>query len=226
MWKNLKDYFIVDANKKKGPANREKVATDHDPAVVPNAAPPPGSSAPAAAPLDLNGAVSDKFVKVLMQAMEAVNLPGFDYLEYKKSLQNLKKMNFSEEVRYQTAFTAAQSMGVTRRDLLQSADHYLGTLDKEQAKFELALNSQKTRKVADKQQRLKQLDQSVAEQEAKIKDLRQKISETRQEQQKLNDSIQGSMRKLSKTEADFATTFGVIAESIRTDVANVKKYLK
>ena len=161
-----------------------------------------------------------------MQAMESVNLPGFDYLEYKKSLQNLKKMNFSEEVRYQTAFTAAQSMGVTRQDLLKSADHYLGTLAKEQAKFELALNSQKTRKVADKQQRLRQLDQSIAEQEAMIKDLQKKISETRGEQQKLDNAIQSSMGKLSKTEADFATTFKVIAESIHADVANVKKYLK
>ena len=138
MWKNLKGYFIVDDENGK-PATKRSGKSD----VMKVAAPASPNAAPASAPIDTSGNVDDKFVKILMESMEKANLPGFDYLEYKKSLQNLKKMNFSDDVRYQTAFAAAQSMGVTPADLLKSAEHYLGTLGKEQVKFEQALNGQK-----------------------------------------------------------------------------------
>ncbi|NJC26574.1 coiled-coil domain-containing protein [Neolewinella antarctica] len=220
MWKNLKGYFIVDDEEGK---QASKVSR---PGVVRTTAPAGTNPAPASAPPDPNGVVDDKFVKILMESMERANLPGFDYLEYKKSLQNLKKMNFTEDIRYQTAFAAAQSMGVTAPDLQKSAEHYLGTLQKEQAKFDQALEGQKGQQVNDKQQRLQQLDKSVQAQEAKIKEWQEKIAATKTEQQQLRTSIQNSMGKLSKTQADFETTYQVIAESITADVTNIKKYLK
>ncbi|OAV42908.1 hypothetical protein [Lewinella sp. 4G2] len=224
MWKNLKGYFIVDEED----GNKAKKGTG-----VVKPAPSPQHSAtgqPASVPVggtqDASGAVNDKFVKILMEAMEKANLPGFDYLEYKKSLQNLKKMNFTDDVRYQTAFAAAQSMGVSPQDLLKSAEHYVSALNKEQTKFGQALSGQKSQQVNDKQQRLKQLDESVAQQEAKIKELQEKIKKTKTEQQRLRGSIQQSMGKLAKTQADFEATFKVITESIKVDVENIKNYLK
>lgn len=221
MWKNLKGYFIIDdeADKTKGNASSRQ-------GVVKPAAPQPTSTAPAAAQIDTSGAVNDKFVKVLMEAMEKANLPGFDYLEYKKSLQNLKKMNFADDVRYQTAFAAAQSMGVTPADLLKSAEHYLVALNKEQSKFDQALSGQQSQQVSSKQQRLKDLDASIAQQEAKIKELQGKIKKTRTEQQQLKTSILNNEGKLAKTKADFQATFKVIAESIKLDVTNIKNFLK
>lgn len=221
MWKNLKGYFIIDdeADKTKGNASSRQ-------GVVKPAVPQPTSTAPAAAQIDTSGAVNDKFVKVLMEAMEKANLPGFDYLEYKKSLQNLKKMNFADDVRYQTAFAAAQSMGVTPADLLKSAEHYLVALNKEQSKFDQALSGQQSQQVSSKQQRLKDLDASIAQQEAKIKELQGKIKKTRTEQQQLKTSILNNEGKLAKTKADFQATFKVIAESIKLDVTNIKNFLK
>lgn len=221
MWKNLKGYFIVE-EEGKAPKKTGK------PEVVKSTITAPNSSgnAPAAAPGDLSGVVDDKFVKILMEAMEKANLPGFDYLEYKRVLQSLKQMNFSDEVRYQTAFASAQSMGANKPELLKSADHYLGTLAKEQVKFDQALNGQKGQQVSDKEKRLQQLDESIRQQEAAIKELQDKIQKTRGQQQQLRASIQESMGKLAKTQADFETTFKVITESISADVSNIKNYLK
>lgn len=223
MWKDIKGLFVIEEEAGRGakPAGG-KVKT---PAPTPPAS--VGTSpAPAAAPLEMSGVVNDKFVKVLMEAMEKANLPGFDYLEYKKSLQNLKAMNFTDDVRFKTAFAAAQSMGVTPTDLTKSAQHYLATLAKEEGKFKQALAKQRTAQVSDKEARLQSLDADIKQQEAKIKELQAAIEKTRAEQQKLRTTIQKSTGKLTKTSKDFETTYRVIVESITSDVQKMEQYLK
>lgn len=200
-----------------------KVAPPAPSSPAPAPAAPP-TSAPANGPV--TGGVSERFVKVLMGAMESANLPGFDYLEYKKSLQNLKKMNFTDDVRYQTAYAAAQSMGVTPGQLADSAQHYLDTLAKEQAKFSQALAGQQSQQVGNKQEQLKQLAGSITRQEAKIKELQAEIQKTKSKQEKLQQDISQSTSKLRQTKADFEATYGVLTDGIRKDVAAMKEYLK
>ncbi|MFK8162846.1 MAG: hypothetical protein AB8H12_10330 [Lewinella sp.] len=225
MWKNLKSYFIVEEEGKQGvPSSAGKPAGK--PAKSTPASPKELQTAPASAPISISGDVNDRFVKVLMEAMEAANLPGFDYLEYKKSLQNLKKMNFTDSVRFQTAFATAQSMGVTPKQLQDSAQHYLNTLNAEQKKFSKALAGQRSQQISDKEGQLKQIDADVERQEAKIKELQAQIGEAKAAQAKLRKSIKGSVDKLAKTQADFETTFRIITDGIEKDKAHMAEFLK
>lgn len=231
---NIRSIFFEDEPVKKSTAK----ASGKQTSAKPSTAPKSSTAAPAAAPKSTgtggnpneggttSGEVSDKFVKVLMAAMESANLPGFDYLEYKKSLQNLKKMDFTDDVRFQTAYAAAQSMGVTPPQLVDSAQHYLIALNKEQAKFSQALAGQKAQQVSSKKDELKRLDTSISRQEAKIKELQAEIAKTKKTQQKLQEDINRSVAKLSKTQADFEKTFKILTEGIEDDVAKMKQYLK
>lgn len=226
MWKNLKSYFIVEEDK---PVRKAKT--------LPNKTPPASKStpAPASAPPQENGAprpqtqggtVNDRSIKVLMEAMESANLPGFDYLEFKKSLQNLKKMDFTDSVRFQTAYAAAQAMGVTPQQLQDSATHYLNVLEKEHQKFLRALAGQRQQQVGDKEARLQQIDVDVQRQEAKIKELQQQIEKSRADHKKLKTSIERSAQKLTQTKADFETTLGVITKGIEQDMQHMREFLK
>lgn len=231
---NIRSIFFEDDPGGKTPAKSSSVKQPEKqspapskPASAPAAAPssaPTGRVSSASEPV--TGGVSERFVKVLMAAMESANLPGFDYLEYKKSLQNLKKMNFTDDVRFQTAYTAAQSMGVTPGQLAESAQHYLDTLAKEQAKFSQALAGQQAQQVGNKREQVKQLAGSVARQEAKIKELQAEIAKTKAKQQKLQEDIENSTSKLRQTKADFEMTYQVLTEGIRKDVQSMKEYLK
>lgn len=225
MWKNLKSYFIVEGEG--GPKAAKTLPNKTKPAagVKATAAPKGASSVPATAPTKA-GSVNDRSVKVLMEAMEAANLPGFDYLEFKKSLQNLKKMDFTDSIRFQTAYAAAQSMGVTPGQLQESAQHYLDVLEKEHKKFSDALSGQRSAQVNDKETELKQIDADVKRQEAKIKGLQAQIDKSRTEQAKLRGSIKNSVDKLAKTQADFETTLNVIIGGIRQDMTKMKEFLK
>jgi hypothetical protein len=225
MWKNLKSYFIVEEKGKPGRPSAAKSPAGKSAKSSP-ASPKASSTAPASAPTSVSGNVNDRFVKVLMEAMEAANLPGFDYLEYKKSLQNLKKMNFTDSVRFQTAFAGAQSMGVTPQQLQDSAQHYLNTLSAEQKKFSKALAGQRSQQVSDKEGQLKQIDADVGRQEAKIKELQAQIEQAKAAQAKLRKTIKGSVDKLAKTQADFETTFKIITDGIEQDKVYMAEFLK
>lgn len=226
MWKNLKSLFIVEEpdKGKKSSHQSKKVPPSDDgnkqPTAGTNAGSPPTKSGP------VTGAINDRFVKVLMEAMETANLPGFDYLEYKKALQNLKKMNFTDGVRFQTAYAAAQGMGVTPQQLMDSAQHYLNILAKEEQKFRKALQGQKSQQIKEKEAQLSRLDQQIAAQEAKIKDLQAQIETTKKEQAKLQQTITKSTQKLAATQADFEITYSTIKQGIDQDIESMKSYLK
>jgi hypothetical protein len=228
MWKNLKSYFIVEEKGRPKAAKTLPNKTKPTAAGKASTAPKGTPSAPANAPTKTSvaGSVNDRSVKVLMEAMEAANLPGFDYLEYKKSLQNLKKMDFTDSIRFQTAYASAQSMGVTPAQLQESAQHYLDVLEKEHKKFSNALGGQRAAQVNNKEAQLKQIDADVKRQEAKIKELQALIEKSRTEQTKLRGSIKSSVDKLAKTQADFETTLNVITGGIRQDMTNMKEFLK
>jgi len=226
MWKNLKSYFIVEEEGGKKRVSSTIPNKGPKPVAKSTAAPQVTPSAPAAAPSSVQGTVNDRSVKVLMEAMEAANLPGFEYLEYKKALQNLKKMDFTDSVRFQTAFAAAQSMGVTPKQLQDSAQHYLTVLEAEHKKFSAALAGQRNAQVSDKENQLKQLDGDIQRQEAKIKELQGQIEKSRKEQAKLRATIEKSTGKLVKTQADFETTIKIITDGIRQDMAHMTEFLK
>ena len=57
-------------------------------------------------------------------------MEGFDYLEYKQSLQSLEKMNMDNQTRYQSAFAMAQTMGAKAKNLIDSAQYYLKVMQK------------------------------------------------------------------------------------------------
>ena len=224
---NIRSIFFEDEpTKKSNPKATPAKAAAKSPSAPASAPKATKGSADPAAAAGTDGEVSDKFIKVLMAAMEAANLPGFDYLEYKKSLQNLKKMNFTDDVLFQSAYAAAQSMGVTPAQLVDSAQHYLNTLSKEQAKFSQALSGQKVQQVSSKRDELKRLDESIGRQEAKIKELESEIKKTKARQKKLQADISRSNTKLEKTQADFETTYKILTEGIEKDVEKMKQYLK
>ncbi|MCB0662113.1 MAG: hypothetical protein KDC24_05200, partial [Saprospiraceae bacterium] len=85
MFKNLKSLFIIDEDdqgKGKKPAEDNSATAEEKIKQVQEEI---DTKTPA-------GKAHPKFTEILFQAMENNNLEGFDYLEYKKSLQSLAKM--------------------------------------------------------------------------------------------------------------------------------------
>lgn len=172
------------------------------------------------------GEANQKFIEVLLSAMEKSNLPGVDYLEYRQSLKSLEKMPMDEQVRYQSAFAMAQAMGATPQKLVESAGHYLDVLKSEQSKFDEALRNQTAERIGNRQEMMKNLDANLKQKAEQIRKLTQEMEQHRADLEKLENEIKDATSKVSATQGDFVASYQMLVSQINTDVENMQKFLK
>lgn len=222
MLKNLKSLFIVEDENSAKPAAKasknlaNKKAAEVKPVTKPSIKPTTAR----------DGKITPKFTNILLGAMEKADLDGFDYLEFKKSLQSLQKMNMDEATSYQSAYAMAQTMGATPDHLVKTAKHYLNSLTKEEKKFEAALANQQKNKIGSQRQEQKQLVQSIKEKEAQILKLQKEIEQHKSAAGKLDNSIQNAVNNIENTKNDFIASYHHLTNQISVDIENMQKYLK
>ncbi len=172
------------------------------------------------------GKVTDKFMNILLGAMDKSNLDGFDYLEYKQSLQSLQGMNMDESTRYQSAFAMAKTMGATPKKLLETANHYLTVLKTEEQKFGQALVNQKEKQIGDRRQRIEQLDQAAEQKRKQIEQLTKEIEAHEQESGQIKEQITDATVKVENTKNNFVVTYQLLTGQIQEDIRKMQTYLK
>lgn len=215
VWKNIKSLFIIEEEMepKGGPAPVARPSQKE--------AAQPGQQAPAA-----KGKVTEQFMEVLLRAMSEHDIEGFDYLEYKKSLNSLKKMPMDEQTRYQSAFAMAQTMGTTPAHLVQTAQHYIDVLHKEEQKFQEALANQKQLQIESKEQEISKLDESIKSKAEKIRQLTGEIEAHQKAKGELQQEIEAAAAKVESTKGDFIASYQSLLAQIQRDMENMKQFLK
>lgn len=218
MFKKLKSLFIEEEEGKKTP--EKPTETPQEVEEVPE------NQVLVEMPTVGPGKVSDKFTDILVGALEKNNIEGFDYLEFKKSLQSLSKMPMDEATRYKSAYAMAQTMGITPQKLVDTAQFYLNVLQKEEKKFLQAMASQKSKQIGNKQQNLHKLDELIKNKTAQIKQLTEDIEKHQKEKVQMTQEISNSSVKVESTKANFDVTYDLLVSQIKQDIDNIKNYLK
>lgn len=226
MLKKLKSLFIVEDDTPKTvsstEASADKIETAPEPDTSEQLADMPVSE-PSQLPPDSKP--DGKFVNVLLKAIDAANEEGFDYLEFKQSLQSLANMDMDEATRYQSAFAMAKTMGATPEQLLKSADTYLKVLDREAKKFKQALSSQRSKQVTGRESQLKDLQKAVALKKKKIQELTAEIEGHQEELGQQKESIEQAKAKVEMTNQQFQLAYQSVVKQITKDSDRMKKYL-
>ena len=158
--------------------------------------------------------------------MEAANIDGFDYFEFKQSLNNLQKVPMDEATRFKSAFAMAQTMGATSDNLIKTASHYLGVLQQEAGKFSDAANNQMNNQIGNKKAQIENFEAVIKQKAEQIKQLTQDIDLHRKEMEQLKQEIAQSSSKVTQTKADFDASYNLLVSYIQSDINNMKQYLK
>ncbi len=212
MLDKIKSLFFVEENDPKSLKTKEKTITKN---IQKNKNTPPASG----------GKVTPKFSEILMNAMAKKNLEGFDYLEFKESLQSLSKMQMDESTRYKSAFAMAKTMNLTKNKLQDSAKYYLNVLENEHSKFYEALKNQKQRLIQDNVNKEKQIAAAITENEKRIKALQKEIEELKKQQSEIKQVINQSTQKVNITEQNFGASYRSVVDKIKADLDKINKYL-
>ncbi len=234
MLKKLKSLFIVEEEVKEKnipgnkPSNSKKTNFEAEPKSgdqqKKEKLPPSPKPDTNPTPRDTNAQPDEKFVNRLLQSLEENNTEGFDYLEYKQSLQSLVDMEMDEGTKYKSSLAMARTMGASPAKLINSAQHYLNVLAKEEKKFQDALKNKHNQVVEGQQQTIKQLETSIAQKQKQIEQLQQEIAKQQAQLEKAKSSIDGEVGKIHSTKAGFYAAYHIVVDQIQADVDNMKKH--
>ncbi len=229
MFEKLKSLFVVDDEEfKRKVSGKEPVEKTVAPTSVPevNDTSPPTTNTQTE-PVNVGpGEVTDKFTNILFGAIEKANKEGFDYLEFRNSLNSLKKMDMDEATRFKSAFAMAQTMKASSEKLISSAEQYLKILGNEEQKFGQALINQRDRQVGEKQQQLQQLNKSIRAKAEQIQKLSKEIEQDQVQLKKVEIDLQNASGKVEQTKLNFVASYKMIVSQIQGDVEKMKQYLK
>ena len=171
------------------------------------------------------GKINKKFTNILLKAIEANNKEGFDYIEFKRSVQNLQKMDMDEATVYKSAFATAQTLGATPDSLAESAQSYLDVLQNEERKFQSALANQRSKQIDGRITEMQQIEETIRTKEAKIQQLEAEIAEHRAQLNGSKGEIEDATKKVESTGMDFMASYRNLVDQIHKDVDNIRKYL-
>jgi len=237
MFKKLKGLFVIeDENtpKSSAPSNSgKKTAASSSPAKPSAPAAKQTGNPQAAAPktpaYDKNnppkGKPDEKFINRLLGALEEHNIEGFDYLEYKQSLQNLSNVDMDEATKFKSALAMAKTMGASSTKLISSANHYLKVLGSEETKFLQAFKSQQTKQVSTRNQEIKKLEEGIAQRKAQIEKLKKEIASGEKALEQRKTNINQANAKVQATKDSFYHAYHIVREQIAADLEKMKKYL-
>ena len=218
----LKSWFVIDEGTPKKSDKTEKTKSTPDNKAAASKNTPSNTSAAEGA----TGQVTDKFMSILLAAMDKNNLEGFDYLEFKQALKNLENMPMDEKTRYQSAFAMAKTMNVTPEHLVKTAGHYVAILQQEEQKFGQALTAQRSKQIGGREQQMADLEKGIKAKAEQIKRLTEEIEADQKTLATMKEEISGAVVKVETTKNNFIASFNSLVAHIQKDIDNMTKYLK
>jgi len=169
--------------------------------------------------------LDEKSLNFLVKALEKNNLPGFDYIEFKQSLDALQAMDMPEETCFKSAFATAATVGLTKDKLLKTAEHYKSILNQEKVQFEAAMRKQIEQRVSGKMSEVEKLKKQVEDYRKKIAELEQKIARSQDTIDNADAHIQAAKEHIIGTKESFETTHQSVMNQIDVDIDNIQRYL-
>jgi len=166
-----------------------------------------------------------KSIDFLTNALAKSNLPGFDYLEFKLAMTKLSEMQMDESTAIKSAFATAQTVGLTKTKLIDTANHYKNVLQKEHDQFGQALENQIQKKVAGKQKEVEKLKAQINKHMEKINQLQAQVDQYQATIDGADQEIMEAKSKIETTKDGFEHTHQSILNQIDKDIQSFNKYL-
>lgn len=175
--------------------------------------------------LGLGSGADQKSVDFLENAMAKSNQPGFDYLKFKQSIEQLANLKLDTSTAFKSAFATASTMGVTKDSLIQSARHYLTILGDEKKQFDQALNNQVQQRIDSRKDELQKLQEQIEEHKRQIARLEKQILEFQEKIARSDEEMAEARTSIEQTKIKFENTYQQFVTAIEVDITSIQQNL-
>ncbi|HUR31649.1 MAG TPA: hypothetical protein VMZ69_09460 [Saprospiraceae bacterium] len=175
--------------------------------------------------LGLESSSDQKSIDFLENALAKQSQPGFDYLKFKQSIDQLAGLNLDTTTSLKSAFATASTMGVTKDTLLQSARHYLTILGDEKKQFDQALNNQVQQRIASRKEELQRLQQQIEDNKRQIAKLEKQIVEFQEKISRSDEEMTEAKASIDLTKSKFENTYQQFVSAIERDMTAIQQNL-
>jgi len=169
--------------------------------------------------------IDNKSYQFLLNAMEKNAIEGFDYLKFKQSLKALSGLNIDPDTAIKSAFATASTMGLTKENLIKTANHYKSILSKEKDQFDKALEKQISDRIESRKAESVKLYQIIEQCEEQIRKLEEKIKECKERIENTDNDIKDAENRIMGSKEKFESTFKEIVQQIDSDIESFKNSL-
>lgn len=177
-------------------------------------------------PTSGDGVFDQKFNEFFQKLIEDSDLPGIDYLEFKKSLKTMATL--PEATRYQMAFDTSKihDPNLTKKVILDAVDHYVKVLKEEEGDFkvEMDANLEESVNTPRREAEAKRNENQNILQE--IKNLNEKIARNQAESNELDQKAVMAEFNISQTGKNFNVTLGNVIANLDADKIKIGELVK
>lgn len=166
-----------------------------------------------------------KFTDILLKSLEKENLKGTDYMEFKESLQSLKKVIPDESTRFKSSYAVLTNNGITKAVLLNSSEHYIRVLNKEKDKFNVTFKAQQNKQIKEREEKINSYQKGIIDRKTKLKQLITEIEAMEKKLDVAKIDINKAAGKVQLTKDQFMASFNMIVDQIQSDSKKINEYL-
>lgn len=172
------------------------------------------------------GQVDSEMAKILEDAIQEANIPGFDYIEFRDVLSNMASLGLPEQKLFQAAFASAQIAKVTKTQLLEAIDFYIKVIATKAQEFNEYVAGLEATDVSGKDKAIADLEKLIEEDALQIQKLTASIGERRQKQDALRmEKAQADLDIKNKTAA-FEATKSTVVDKLNSDRNKINTYIQ
>lgn len=172
-----------------------------------------------------NTPVNQKIYTHLLKAIAEVSSNQFDYVKFRQSVKSMMDLNMDEETAVKSAFTTASVMGITKADILTSAERYKTKLNKEREEFALSLKNQIAHKIDGKRVESQKAAERIEANLRKIENLKKENELLQGKIDDMEEVIKKNQEKIESTRDDFKNSFDILYDEINNDIILIDKHL-
>lgn len=162
--------------------------------------------------------IDPEISEMLQQSLQEKKTAGFDYLKFVSMVDKMKGKVSSEEAQYQTAFSAAEELGVTKNALVKSGGHYLEVLKEDEDDFTENCADFEKKEVKSRETQLSQIETNITETTKQLEQLNE-------QRDSLTKELEEKRASLESRKSSFQTTVETFKNNIQSNIEKINQYL-